>query len=683
VNSKISSLVVLSLLSLSSIGLMFFPLSITQVSAQSQGFEVINAQWGTTSNPLSAAPGDHNVPLTVTLEYVFPNTGESAQGFLELPSGFSLYNGSTTAFASTTGTMPTGSTFELTFQDLYISSDAALGSYVMPVNMTWTAAGYSYVLNETVDLTVYLEGRPQLYFHLDTPSLTPAEVNYVPVVVSNNGSGTASNIFVTASSQQAGILNSLSEITSLPAGSMTSPTLEVYVPIASAGDVVSITVSASYTDPYGNNRTTTESLATFVSTAGQASVKFSSNLVTLTSGATNNVTITLLNAGTLNLAQVSTTISTQSQAVSVLGTFPNVQSLATGASTTAVIEVFVGASASDSPVSLTFSTTYVEPDGTSGSASQSLGFYTTTYESPVANFSANVIPIKTSLNVGEQGNVSFQVINSGSTTVYSPSLSITASSPLVVVANSTYSNPMLTIVPGGSVTYEATLDSSPSSTPGSYSGEITVSFADDQGDRYNKTFSVGFTLTGTVEIIVQDATVSQGTSNLTVSGTLLNEGTASAYYASIAGHTSAASSKSGSTSSRGNNIGASTYIGEIDPNTPVPFSTTVPYTPTENSTKATVELVISYLNNFGTNSTITLGIPTTLLSISSLLVSSDGSTSPTASSGGQTLVTIVFYVIIAIVVVAAVAGAVLVRRMRRQQRIAEGTEPSEDSSKVV
>ena len=176
-------------------------------------------------------------------------------------------------------------------------------------------------------------------------------------------------------------------------------------------------------------------------------------------------------------------------------------------------------------------------------------------------------------------------------------------------------------------------------------------------------------LTGTIELVIQDETVSQSTGNLTVSGSLLDEGTASAYYASVVGVTN---------SSAGHSTGPVSYIGEIDPNTPVPFSTTVPYTIRGSSEKLGVVLELTYRDSFGTNLLSSFNTTTTV-------TPSVGTTSPTTgsttSAGDVELVQAALYAIIVIVVVAAVVGVIVVRRKRRQIRVESG-EPEEES-KVV
>ncbi|MDG6923108.1 MAG: hypothetical protein JRN67_07440, partial [Nitrososphaerota archaeon] len=186
-----SKILVFSILFLFAVGSV--ELIPTFASTSTTGFKVINVSWGTPNNPTGAAPGDSNLPLTVTLQYVFPNSATNIQGLLELSNGFSTYNGSGSAFSSVTGITSTGMMVQMTFQ-VYLASNLALGAYTLPLNLSWTASGYSYTLNQSSSITVYVEGRPQIYFSASSQSLAPGQVNLVPLIIQNTGSGSASTI---------------------------------------------------------------------------------------------------------------------------------------------------------------------------------------------------------------------------------------------------------------------------------------------------------------------------------------------------------------------------------------------------------------------------------------------------------------------------------------------------------
>ncbi len=147
--------------------------------------------------------------------------------------------------------------------------------------------------------------------------------------------------------------------------------------------------------------------------------------------------------------------------------------------------------------------------------------------------SLSLSQVNDSVVAGTQSKIAFVLTNVGTESIYSPVFSLTVSSPLVI-ANSP-SVPQPVVRPGQNVPYSAVVASSPSATVGTYGGTLSVTFTDLSGSQHTQSFSVGFMLSGAVVLIVQDEQVSQSSSSVTVSGSLLNEGNSPAYYAEVSG----------------------------------------------------------------------------------------------------------------------------------------------------
>ncbi|MDG6994479.1 MAG: hypothetical protein JRN52_01040 [Nitrososphaerota archaeon] len=692
----------------------FIPVNASATS-QTQGFNVINAIWGTSTSRISAAPGDSGDTLTLTLQYIYSATTESIQGYLYLPTGFSLYNGSSVAYASTSGTFPTGSTIQMSFV-VNLASTLALGSYTMNLELSWTAAGYSYILNDTIPVTIQVEGKPQLYFDYPASALSPGQVNQVPFIISNNGSGAASNIFVTASSQVGGILNTIPEILNLSPGSVSTATVEIYVPASTAGSVLEVSLSASYKDPYGNSESANRTLDTYVAQQSPPGLQVSTNVDTLTPGQINSIPLTISNTGSETLSQISTSLTVQPTTATILGTFPYIQTLNANSSQNEELKVYVPTSLANSALMVTMTSTFVDSSGLTRSVSQTLGFYT--LSTSASNITISVVPKNITVMAGQQSQVSFELENTGNQTIYNPTVTIGVTSPLVVVANSTYIYSQA-INSKSSALFEATLIASPSSTLGTYSGTVTVTYVDQQGTQYAQTFNVGFILTGAINLIAESETASQNTRALSVSGSLLNEGLASAYYASVVScviqtnftgsfpsggsttsgsATTAATTRSFTSFTRtfnGTRLGGgqgfgggaftggatltscpststSSYVGEIDPNSPVAFTASAAYTPSNTTSFAILVLVVTYQNSYGVHSSQSIDKPITITAISA----QTGIQSPsTQSSDSHLYVDLSLYGVVIVVIASAVVGAVFVRRSRKSV--------STDEDKVV
>ena len=209
------------------------------------------------------------------------------------------------------------------------------------------------------------------------------------------------------------------------------------------------------------------------------------------------------------------------------------------------------------------------------------------------SFPLSLTQTNSTIVAGTQTGTSFQLTNAGTASIYSPTFSLSVSSPVVLVS---IASPVPTsqLDPGKTATFVAHVTSSPSATAGIYSGTLTVAFTDSNGASHSQSFPIGFTLQGTIVLILQNTAVTQTTTGFTVTGSILNEGSVPVYYASITGLL-------------GVNAATPVYIGEIDPNTPLPFSVTIPFiapttTSTTTATNTTTTATTSSSSSTGTGS---------------------------------------------------------------------------------
>ena len=179
------------------------------------------------------------------------------------------------------------------------------------------------------------------------------------------------------------------------------------------------------------------------------------------------------------------------------------------------------------------------------------------------SFPLSVTQQNSTVTAGSQAGAGFTLTNDGTATIYSPTFSLTVGSPLVLASIGS-PVPVSQLGPGANATFTAQLTSGPSATAGIYSGTLTVAFTDSSGTAHTQAFPLSFTLEGTVILILQNTAVSQTATGFTVTGTILDEGSASAYYTSISGLL-------------GLSRATAVYLGQIDPNTPLPFSVTIPF----------------------------------------------------------------------------------------------------------
>ncbi|MDG6924214.1 MAG: hypothetical protein JRN67_13105, partial [Nitrososphaerota archaeon] len=116
----------------------------------------------------------------------------------------------------------------------------------------------------------------------------------------------------------------------------------------------------------------------------------------------------------------------------------------------------------------------------------------------------------------------------------------------------------------------------------------------------------------------------------------------------------------------------SSYIGEIDPNSPVAFTASATYTPSNTTSFAILVLVVTYQNSYGVHSSQPIDKPITITAVSA---QTSGQSPSTQSSNSHLYVQLALYGVIIVVIASAVVGAIFVRRARKSV--------STDEDKVV
>lgn len=620
---------VLSCLALLVLGSLYLPALTASASGppyQADGFNVLSIAWGTSAIHSQAGPGDTDVPLTIILQYIYGSfTAISTSGTLETAgTGFSASNGGSNSTVYYMGSLMPGSIFDLTFY-VNLNSTLVVGDhYSIPLTLLWSAvltnstSAPETSLIQSTSISVPINGDADLTFETSQTYLTSGQVNDLNFTVTNIGTGSASDIITNLSSQQAGVQSIIPEIQNLTAGSSISFPLQIYVPESAVGSVTPLSVSATYVDSYGNNASTSQVIDLHSSAASEPKLVFNVEKETLIPGESNNITVTLTNIGAGNVSDIVTTTSSSMQGISTLEDFPILPSLTPGTSYTANVTVYVSNSDAGEGITLTFSSTYLDPYGTSESTNQDVGFQIASSSNILSN-TFSISTIANSVTSGSVSAVTFQVKNIGSSEVYSPVFSLSVDQPLVIAGNSTFATGA-DIAPGQSQNFTADLTASPGSTIGIYPATLQISFTDQYGSSHNQSYPVAITLSGSIVLVIQDEAVSQNETGLTVTGNILDEGSASAYYLSAYGY-----------ANNSTNAGPSTYVGEVDPNTPVPFTVTMPYQAGNSATTANVTIGLQFMNSLEQTLNTSSSETTRLESASQILIP-DSSQSPGTDS---------------------------------------------------
>lgn len=566
---------------------------------EASGFSVLSANWGTATSSVSVGPGSQYVPLTVTMQYYFANAANNIQLLLTLPAGFTDANGGTVSLVVIGGPVTSGSTVTATFY-VSISPSVNVGTYFFPFAISWAAqvsSQQSVALAQHTYTTVYLRGKALLSFQAPQSSLTPGQVNNLQIVMSNTGSGPATQIttsVTTASTSAISVLTQFPFVSALAPGSNFSSTLKIFVPSTAAGSASAITLSASYADANGNSATASQTVGLYaVSSAAVSAVNYltvTATLNSLTAGARSPVAFSIKNTGQQTVYSPAIALTVSSPLVVSANstvTLPRA-ALSPGGSILYSAEVTTGTGATGGFYTGTLTITFTDQLGGSFSQSVPVAFMVTV---PITQIIAS--SVASQVGIGRTTTVSFMITNSGTTALYSPTFALTVPTGLAVTANATFSRPGLVINPGQGVRYVANVTTGPKTSEAAYIATLSVTYADHFGNSHSSSFSMGLVAVGVIQMVLQNEKTSIDGSVISVTGTLLNEGLANAYYTQVTVALSVGGSRLSSSTS---------YVGEVDSNTPLPVSLTltIPESVLASANRtATLTFVANYQNDYG------------------------------------------------------------------------------------
>lgn len=283
--------------------------------------KVIGVTWGNSTHPISAAPGNKDIPLTVTLES-FDTTCqfENVAASLSLFGGITDFNGSTTTATYYTESIEPPAITDLVYH-LNIASNVTMGpnvSTTFPLVVAWDSNNGSVNVRQQVNVQVPLEGAANLTFKANKPDITAGKITNLTITVSNTGSGVASDIGMTiTASSGVSLLNQPGMIPELAPGQSQNVSLSLYIAPnqagnSQAGSSTPLALNTHYINPYGYNTTLETVLGLFASSPSTSSVIVSVPNQTLIAGRIIKTNLTVSNTGAdpvTNLSIVLTPVS--------------------------------------------------------------------------------------------------------------------------------------------------------------------------------------------------------------------------------------------------------------------------------------------------------------------------------------------------------------------------------------
>ncbi|MDA4123412.1 MAG: hypothetical protein OK456_09560 [Thaumarchaeota archaeon] len=404
-------------------------------------------------------------------------------------------------------------------------------------------------------------------------------------------------------------------ITSNSSMSMTSPILPgssaVFESNVTAGPSVAPgayagSVTVTYTDEFGVAYSQTFSVGFLASGSTQTLITVTNVDNTVQVGTVSKVAFDITNTGDAPMNSPTVTLQVLSPIVIVANsTLSSNETLGPQDSLMFFSQVTTGPNVAGGEYAATLVVSYLDQFGAPHTESFAVGL--TVSGSTLT--SVSVSTLANTVAVGASASVSFQIANIGAQPMYSPMLTLVVSDPLEVTANSTFTTSS-TLASGQTLTFTTQITDGPGTPIRAYSGTLMVSYADKFGAIHTQNFTVGFLVVGTVHLVLLDQKVVQNPDNLTVSGTILNDGTATALYVNVTVSVMEGQGLPLTTVSQ--------YVGAVSPTTPIPFSILVPYQSQDQVVNGSVILGASYQDNYRQPAKYNTTIPVTLVPSSQL-----------------------------------------------------------------
>ncbi|NHI04285.1 hypothetical protein DYY67_1143 [Candidatus Nitrosotalea sp. TS] len=290
--------------------------------------KLLDAYFGYPNQKIEVQPGDKNVPFTMVFANVGTEDITGIDGFLALPAQFSPATSAGGVIeADNTQSATTGSSFTLTF---YLNVDKSLivHDYSGTAKLTYSVVRENGLRQVFFDFNFKLTGKGLLNMKADDAFLQPASNNQVTVKVSNAGTAGLNNVDITLNSQSnasntgSNLQNVVIDqhhwnVGTIPAGSSSSYSFNIFVTQDLAGQTLHIPFTLNYFDGQGNQISDTRTVDLIVGPATTSVIKLSTPSYILM-GVMQNLTLGLQNTSPSKISDISITVTPNSPDFKIL-----------------------------------------------------------------------------------------------------------------------------------------------------------------------------------------------------------------------------------------------------------------------------------------------------------------------------------------------------------------------------
>jgi hypothetical protein len=544
------------------------------------------------ANPSTLTPGiSNNVTFTIR------NLGSSPINDLNIeltpPTGTILIGGSNFLYLKSLN----GNTAANTSVTLYI--DPSLGSKIIQVATSISyndIQGSAWSLSRTVGFNVLPYENSVIDITADSSKLIPGVINSVTLSIKNLGSSPISDLNIQLSTPTGTTLvgdSNFIQIKSLEGGGVAKSSLHLYLEPATQPKVIQIPASISFHDMHGSAQSSNIVIGFNTLVGSQGLLSISQDKDWVIADTPTDLGILVTNGRSQPIYNLTISASAPSP-IAILsgGSQIHLGDLQNNVSAPFNIRLLVPKGISSSTVQLQLSLTYFDGQQGSQTQSQTISLGVRDYVSPLT-----VVANSSSLASGYTNKPTITIKNTGDSPLSSVEVTIspgTGSTSALSIASGTDDWVFESIKPHAETTVTPLVSTSLNSADTLQELTLTLTYIDSSGSWHKETKNIGYIVKGTIIPTFQDAQASPSRisigGNFTVTGNILNIGTADALFANVSLDIG---------SEFRSTTGSSQYVGDIASNTPIPFSVAV--TANRNLRNGTypVTVLLTYQDDYG------------------------------------------------------------------------------------
>lgn len=539
-----------------------------KVYASTDTIKLLDSYWGTVGTRIEASPGDMYLPFTVVLGSDYEDSKVSnIMAKLYLPDGFSSTYLSSPDVAEATylGAVPPGGVFEITFY-INIETKTKIGEYTAKLDLTYDEVG-EQTRRQFFDVRINVIGKSKIIFEVSPNTIEPGRLTPISLKIKNTGEAAATDVRV-----------QLSQISNNPSISIIGKTYWI-IDRLDPGETIELE-SAMYANQQASDTTILiQAQATYRNTVGQLATHSSIHGIQVVKSFTKDIDVKVWLSGyslkpnsesTAELYLMNDGVESAFDVRLAFNPPASIQVLPVGEPTswtidqlnpkqTEVIKIKLAVSSviSKSVAMLPVTVKYRDRNGNQDVEQSFVALFIGEEEPKSPNI---LLSTSSSITAGKVETISINILNN-----YKARLDkvVIIASPIEAGLSVIGSNnwKLDKIEPAEIESINVSLFASPSLAGSPARLRMKIQYVtSDNGETINEEREVGFIIEGFINLRVYDLNIISLAGSPMLTGNILNEGNVPALFTTV------------ELDSPLTAPGQTIYIGDLNPNAPLPFN---------------------------------------------------------------------------------------------------------------